>query len=262
MSDIRIPGGDAGASAAIGLGAVSGSGAVHGKKVGEHPAPPPPPPLSGAEGARPLMGSKMTPDQLEAAKAALTELMSDGNELQAVLTNAILMILQSLFLLRETQDTADVIEINTQVSEMKTAASKIDDEAAWTIAGAAVSGSFKVGASIGSLGAGMKAARNSSRAGGDINQQLGVYNANMNRINAGSGIANAFGDTTGGTFAGVGKESEAESKRSEAMSQQAGGREQRDAKAEEQMRQFIQSVLQTLSQILEAEHQTKTKANA
>ena len=261
MSDSRSPGGDT--SASVGLGMVSGSGAVGSVdgKGARHPVPPPPP-LSGAEGARPLMGSKMTPDQLEAAKAALTELMSDGNELQAVLTNAILMILQSLFLLRETQDTADVIEINTQVSEMKTAASKIDDEAAWTIAGAAVSGSFKVGASIGSLGAGMKAARNSSRAGGDINQQLGVYNANMNRINAGSGIANAFGDTTGGTFAGVGKESEAESKRSEAMSQQAGGREQRDAKAEEQMRQFIQSVLQTLSQILEAEHQTKTKANA
>ena len=194
MSDIRIPGGDAGASAAIGLGAVSGSGAagaVHGKKVGEHPAPPPPPPLSGAEGARPLMGSKMTPDQLEAAKAALTELMSDGNELQAVLTNAILMILQSLFLLRETQDTADVIEINTQVSEMKTAASKIDDEAAWTIAGAAVLGGFEGGASIGGFGAGMEAGRQSLGAGGGINLKLGGGNAKRDWIHMVGGGENA-----------------------------------------------------------------------
>ncbi|MGR4000854.1 MAG: hypothetical protein OD811_03560 [Alphaproteobacteria bacterium] len=258
MSDIRIPGAEA--SSIANTTALSGASATANKKaVQKHPTPPPP--LSDGD-PLPLLGSRMTPQQLERAKVALVELMSEGNELQAVLTDAILMILQSLFLLRETQDTADVIEINTQVSEMKTAADKINDEAAWTIAGAAVSGSFKIGASIGSLSAGAKAARNSSRVGGDVNQQLGVYNASMNRVNAISGMGAASGDTTGGTFAGIGKESEAASKRSEATAQQASGREQRDAKAEEQMRQFIQSVLQTLSQILEAEHQTKTKANA
>ncbi|MDA7988138.1 MAG: hypothetical protein MPK03_00560, partial [Alphaproteobacteria bacterium] len=82
MSDIRIPGGDAGASAAIGLGAVSGSGAAgagDGEKGGEKPAAPPPPPRSGGGGGRPFLGRKMTPGRVGGGEGGIEGVVVGGH---------------------------------------------------------------------------------------------------------------------------------------------------------------------------------------
>ena len=261
MSDVRVTGNLSGV-AGVPASASEATRKVH-AAVG---APPPPPPLKGAgtEGGVPpaKWTGRLTQQDLQDAEKAMAEIMSRGNAINSAITDAILMILQTLLKLRESENAADQIATNTQVSELKDAADKIKDEAGWQIASAVISGTIKAGVAVGSMAAGIKASKRASAGGGSVDQQLAIYNARMNQVNAVSGIGGAVADTSGGTLGGISKEEEAESKTKEAQAQQAGATEQKVAKEEETMRQFIQQVLQMISQIVDSEHQSKSHINA
>ena len=68
-----------------------------------HPPPPPLGPDASKSAIPALWGGigRLSPQQLEEARAALAQLMEEGGKFEEAVTDAILLILQAMFLLRE-----------------------------------------------------------------------------------------------------------------------------------------------------------------
>ena len=193
----------------------------------------------------------------------MAEIMSRGNAINSAITDAILMILQTLLKLRESENRRrpDCHQYPSQRTERRRPTKSKTKQAGKSLPPLSVARSKQV-SPWALWRQGLRLPNVPVQGGGSVDQQLAIYNARMNQVNAVSGIGGAVADTSGGTLGGISKEEEAESKTKEAQAQQAGATEQKVAKEEETMRQFIQQVLQMISQIVDSEHQSKSHINA